>query len=74
MLTDHSKILTDDKVKDFVAINFMNILNLQEKNKIIIKIAKLLRIFLTTPDEVEQYVQSNSDNCAHHYNVENVDP
>ena len=36
MLTDHSKILTDDKVKDFVAINFMNILNLQEKNKIII--------------------------------------
>ena len=48
----------------------MNILNLQEKNKIIIKIAKLLHIFLTTPDEVEQYVQSNSDNCAHHYNVE----
>ena len=28
-------------------------------------------IFLTTPDEVEKYVQSNSsDNCVHHYNVE----
>ena len=28
-------------------------------------------IFLTTPDEVEKYVQSNSsDNCIHRYNVE----
>ena len=33
-------------------------------------IAKLLYIFLTTPDEVEKYVQSNSsDICVHHYNV-----
>ena len=31
----------------------------------------MLYIFLTTPDEVEKYVQSNSsDNCVHHYNVE----
>ena len=30
-----------------------------------------LFIFLTTPDEVEKYVESNySDNCVHHYNVE----
>ena len=30
-----------------------------------------LYIFLTTPDEVEKYVESNySDNCVHHYNVE----
>ena len=31
----------------------------------------MLYIFLTTPDEKEKYVQSNSsDNCVHHYNVE----
>ena len=35
------------------------------------KIAKLLYIFLTTPYEVERYVQSNfSDNCIQHYKVE----
>ena len=28
-------------------------------------------MFLTTPDEVENYLQSNSfDNWEHHYNVE----
>ena len=31
----------------------------------------MLYIFLTTPDKVEKYVESNSsDNCVHHYNVE----
>ena len=35
------------------------------------KVAKSIDIFLTTPDEVENYVQSNtSDNCIDHYNVE----
>ena len=38
------------------------------------KVAKLLCIFLTTHDEVENYVeimQSNSsDNCVHRYNIE----
>ena len=35
------------------------------------KIAKLLYIFLTTPYEVERYVQSNfSDNCIQPYKVE----
>ena len=35
------------------------------------KAAKSLYIFLKTPNEVEQYVQSNSsDNCIHCYNVE----
>ena len=43
----------------------MNISNLQQK------VIKLLSTFLATPDEVEQYVQSNSsDNCIHRYNVE----
>ena len=31
----------------------------------------MLYIFLTAPDEVEKYAQSNSsDNCVHQYNVE----
>ena len=35
------------------------------------KVAKSLYIFLTTPHEVEKYVQSNcSGNFIHHYNVE----
>ena len=38
------------------------------------KAAKLLYIFLTTPDEVEKYskmMQSNSsENCVHRYNIE----
>ena len=35
------------------------------------KVAISVNIFLTTPDEVEKYVQSNSsDNLVHHYNVE----
>ena len=35
------------------------------------KVAKSLYIFLTTPDEVEKYVQPVSfGNCIQHYNVE----
>ena len=35
------------------------------------EVAKSLYIFLTTPDEIEKYMESNSSgNCAHHYNVE----
>ena len=35
------------------------------------EVAKSLYIFLTTPDEIEKYMESNSsDNCAHLYNVE----
>ena len=31
----------------------------------------MLYVFLTTPDEVEKYIQStSSDNCRHCYNVE----
>ena len=47
----------------------MDILNLQEKKKNLRQVSKSLYTFLTTPDEVEKYVQSNSsDNCIHHYN------
>ena len=52
----------------------MNILNLQETSKIFKKMLNCFFIFLTIPDEVEEYVenmQSNSlNNCIHHYNVE----
>ena len=38
------------------------------------KVAKLLYIFLTTPSEVEKYVEmmqwNSSDNCVYRYNVE----
>ena len=51
----------------------MNILNLRKKNCIpnfvINKILeKLLKRFLTTPNETEKYMQSNySVSCIHHY-------
>ena len=52
----HLEILSDEEVKNFVAI---------------ILLAKLFYIFLATPDEVEKCVESNcSDNCVRHYNVE----
>ena len=41
------------------------------EEKYLRKVAKLLYIFLTTSDEVEKYVQSNSfKNCLHCNNVE----
>ena len=75
-------ILTDEEIKDFVAINFSEYfkstkeklyskLN-EERN--LRKVAKLLYTFLTTPDEVKKYtkmIQSNfSDNCVNRYNIE----
>ena len=45
----------------------MNILNLQEKNKIL---EKLLNSVISFYDETEKHVQSNfSDNCIYCYNV-----
>ena len=76
---DYIKNLTDKEVKDLVAINFIEYFKstreklyskLSEEQNFR-KVAKLLYIFLTTPDEVETYVQSNSsDNYVDHYNVE----
>ena len=72
-------ILSDEEVKEFVTINFSKYFKssreklyskLSEEQNLR-KVAKLLYIFLATPDEVEKYVQSNSsDNCIHRYNVE----
>ena len=63
--------MTDEEVEDFVAINFSEYFKSIREEQNLRKVAKSLYIFLTTPDEVEKYVQSNSsDNCVHHYNVE----
>ena len=65
------EILTDEEVKDFVAINFSEYFKSLKEEQNLRKVTKSLYIFLTTPDEVEKHVQSNSsDNCIHHYNVE----
>ena len=78
-IDDYLKIFTDEEVKVFVPINFREYFK-STKEKLysklneeqnLRKVAKLLYVFLTTPDEVEKYVQSNSsDNCVHQYNVE----
>ena len=58
-------------MKEFVAINFSEYFKSTRGEQNLRKVPKLLYIFLTTPDEVEKYVQSNSsDNCIHRYNVE----
>ena len=62
-ICDHSKILTDNKVKDFVVENLGEyFIATKEKlySKIceeqnIRKIAESLYIFLTKPDEVEKF-------------------
>ena len=76
------KILTDEEVKDFVAINFSKYFKSTRKKlysklseeQNLRKVVKFLYVFLTTSNEVEEYVkksQSNSsDYCVHYYNIE----
>ena len=67
---DDLKIVTGEEVKDFVAINFSEYFKSITEERNLHKVV-LLYISLTTPDEVEKYVQSSSsDNGVHHYNVE----
>ena len=74
--------MTDEEVKDFIAINFSEYFKsageklhskLNEEQNLS-KVAKLFYIFLATPDEVEKYakmMQSISyDNCVHCYNID----
>ena len=74
---DYLKILTDDEVKDFVDINFSGYFkSTREKlysKQNLRKIAELLYILLTTPDELEKYanmIKSNFSNCVCCYNIE----
>ena len=64
------KILTDEEVKNFVAIDFSEYFKSIREEQNLRKVAKSLYIFLTTHEEVQKYLQSKfSDNCIHHYNV-----
>ena len=56
-IDDYLKILTDEEVKDFVAINFSEYFQSIREEQNLRKVAKSLYIFLTTHDEVEKYVQ-----------------
>ena len=68
---DYLKILTNEDVKDFVAINFAVYFKFIREKQNLIKVSKSLFIFLTTPDAAEKYVQLNFyDNGIHCYNVE----
>ena len=70
-IDDYLKILTDEKMKDFVTTNFSEYFkSISEKPNI----AKSPYISLTTPDKVENYVEimeaNSSDNCIYRDNVE----
>ena len=70
-MDDYLEILTDEEVKDFAAIDFREYFKSIREEQLLIEVAKSLYNFLTTPDEVERYGQSNSSgNCIHRYNVE----
>ena len=74
-IRDYLKILTDEKVKDSVVINFSKYFISIREEENSRKAFKLLYTFLTTSDKVKSTVQSNaqlssSDNCIHCYNVE----
>ena len=69
-IDDYLKILTDEEVEYFLDINFSEYFKSIREEQNLRKAAKSLYIFLTTPDEVEIYVQLNSsDNCIYRYNV-----
>ena len=67
--------MTDDKVKDFVVMNFGQYFqSMREKlyselceEQSLRKIGESLYIFLTTPDEVEKYVKVTQSNSYDSY-------
>ena len=70
-IDDYLETLTDETVKGFVAIYFSQRLKTIREEQNLRKFGKSLYLFLTTPDEVEKYIWSNSsDKCIHHYNVQ----
>ena len=70
-IDDYLELLTDEEVEDFVVIIFIEYFKSIINKPNLKRVTKWLYIFLTSPEEADKYVQSNSsDNCAHHYNVE----
>ena len=53
-IDDYLAILTDEEMKDFVAINFSKYFKSIREEENLRKVSKLLGIFLTTPDEVKK--------------------
>ena len=67
---DYLKILTDDEVKDSIAINISEYFQSTREEQNFWKVAKSLYIFLTTAEKVEKYVQlSTSDNFDNGYYI-----
>ena len=60
---DYLEILTDEEVKDFVAINSSDSIKEEENLK---EVIKSVYFFLATPDEVQS---NSSDYYIRHYNV-----
>ena len=72
-IDDYLKILTDEKVEHFIAINFSECFKSIGEEQNFKNVAKLLYIFLSAADEVERYMQSNSsDNFIHLVEILNI--
>ena len=70
-IDDYLEILTDEEVEDVKAVSFREYFKSIREEQNLRKITESLSIFLTAPNVVERYLQSNSsDNCTHQYNVE----
>ena len=72
LIDDYLKILTDEVVKDFVAINFSDYFKSITEEQNLRKAAKSLYISLATPDKVQKYVEIMHsiffENGIHRYN------
>ena len=55
-IDEYLKILTDEEMKDFLAFNFSKYFKSIREEQNLRKVAKLLYIFLTAPEEIEKYV------------------
>ena len=55
-IDEYLKILADEEMKDFVAFNFSKYFKSVREEQNLRKVAKLLYIFLTAPEEIEKYV------------------
>ena len=56
-ICDYLKMLTDEEVHHFAAINFSECFKSIRKEENLWEVVKFLCIFLTTPAEVEKYNQ-----------------
>ena len=70
-IDDYLEILTDEEVKEIVAINFSKYFKSIKEVQNLRKVTKSLYIFLMTSNELEKYAQSSSyHNCIYHYDFE----